>query len=56
MAKDCPEGYADKETFKKIYAQFFPRGGTYPIWYALQAVVYCTLHDLSSHITTSASH
>lgn len=25
--QECPNGTVDKDTFKKIYAQFFPYGG-----------------------------
>lgn len=25
--QECPSGTVDKDTFKKIYAQFFPYGG-----------------------------
>lgn len=26
--QECPSGLVDEETFKNIYAQFFPQGGT----------------------------
>lgn len=26
--QECPSGLVDEETFKNIYSQFFPQGGT----------------------------
>lgn len=43
--QECPSGLVDEETFKTIYSQFFPQGGT-ACWNVLHLIHYNVMFDI----------
>lgn len=60
--QECPSGVVNEETFKHIYAQFFPHGGnasferlSFSLFFSWDAVVFSERTDMSLYGVADAS-